>query len=177
MATVPEAKNYIQIPSVQTRSPVGEFLESNMGGDVNFLLTRDIKEHQWKANGAYSFFNLVNGVDTVWVSPFDGFITNVIIGHKFGGSGGQTIVDVKRSTDNGSTWNTIFTTTPEISSTAANFAWAGIGSSVTGFVAPVLIGAPAQFNINVGDGFRMDVTQVMTGNPQDLWIRFIMNTR
>lgn len=177
MANVPDLKQYIQIESVETREPIGEFLEQGMAGSINFCLSRDIKEHQWKANGGYRFFIGKQGTDTVWTAPFDCQIMDVIIGHKSGGTGGTTQIDILRSTDNGSTWGTIFTTKPAITSSAAAFAWCGIGQTVTGFTAPVTVGSPAPYNVNAGDGFRMDILTGMTGNPQDVWIRFILLTR
>lgn len=177
MANVPEVKEFIQLESVLTREPLGEFLEQGMGGSINFLLTRDTKETEWKANGVYRQFVGKLGTDGVWVAPFDCSIFNVIIGHKSGGTSGTTTVDIKRSTDNGANWSTIFTTQPAISPSAAAFGWCGIGQTVTGFTAPVLIGAPAPFDVNYGDGFRMDITSVMDGSPTDLWIVFNLQTR
>lgn len=179
MANLPEIKTYVQLEATETREPVGEFLVQGMGQSTNFLLTRDIKEHQWKANGSYRFFTGKTGTDTVWVAPFDCVISKVIIGHKSvgGTASGSTVVDIERSTNNGSTWGTIFTTKPAILPAAAGFAWCATGQTVTGFTAPVLVGAPADFNVNENDGFRMTINSSIVGNPQDLWIRFILLTR
>jgi hypothetical protein len=176
---LPGTKLYVQTEAVLTREPVSEALAQTIGGSVNFLLSRNYVEREWSVNGGYAYFTGQTALDTVWTVPtgFNATIADVVVGHKLVGTGGTTTINIERSTDNGSTWSTIFSTAPSIASNAANYAWCGIGQTVTGFTAPVLIGSPAAFNVSAGDGFRMSITSAMTGSATDLWARIILLSR
>ena len=176
MANVPELKEYIQLESVLTREPLGEFLEQGMGGSINYLLTRNCFEQIFKINGNVRFFNGKLAVDDMWIVPFDCTILDVILYQKDPGTSGTTLVDITRGTSGGP-FTSIFSTKPSVNSTAASRSWCAIGQTVTGFVAPVLVGSPAAYYINKGDGLGWDIKTVQNGNPQDLAIKLILQTR
>lgn len=177
MAAIPEAKTIIQAPSSQTRQPWGEYIAFALGGDANFLLTRNTQDPQFHANGLTTYWAGKSAVDGIWIADFNFSIVDVQVSIRSPGTGGQTILDILHSTNNGSTWNTIFSTTPKVDSSAGSYSFARSTDSVTGYTPAVLIGAPAAFNINAGDGLRMDVLSSMTGSPQDISIKLVTRTR
>lgn len=177
MANVPELKEYIQLESVLTREPLGEFLEQGMGGSINFLLSRNAFEQIYKINGNVRFFNTKLSVDDLWIVPFDCTILDVIFYQKTPGTSGTTQVDITRATTPGGSFTSIFSTKPAVDSTAAARSWCAIGQTVTGFTAPVLVGSPAAYNVNKYDGLSWDILSVQNGNPQDIAIKLVLLTR
>jgi hypothetical protein len=177
MANLAANRQLIQTESVLTREPVSEFLNQAYGGNINYILPRLLPEQVFKINGNYRYYDTQLGVDGIWTAPVACVISNVIISHKTAGSGGITEIDIKTTTSPFIAWASIFSTTPKIDSSAPGFGWCGIGDVVGGFTAPILVGAPVEYAVAAGQAFRMDVISVMTGNPADVSIRLILNTR
>lgn len=175
MANVPDVKQYVQIEATETRESIGEYLLQGIGGSTNFLLTRNIYEREFNLNGAYSYFSGKEGVDGLWVVPFDCNIFNVYLSQDYSGSTSITEVDIKIATAPFGSWNSIFTTTPKVDTTAANFGWIGIGETVAGFTAPVLVGAPANYFIAQGSALRLDVISAMPG-ALNLTLKMVLQT-
>lgn len=170
MANLPGIREFIQQEATVTREPTGEFLFQGIGGSVNWLIPRSTEEARFDVTGAYSFFTGNVATDGIWIPQFSGQILNVRIYQKTTGNSGITEVDVLRATTPGGSFASIFSVRPQISPSAASVSWCGIGDSVSGFTAPVLVGSPAPYTFNGGDGFRMDILSAMGGQPRDLAI-------
>jgi hypothetical protein len=175
MSNVPSLVGKIQQEAVYSRQPDSESLWSTAGGSINRLLDDDLREHVWTANGAYGLFSGVTGVDQQWVCYYNCTIVDAIISHKAAGTGGTTEIDIKYSTNQGSSWTSIFSTTPKIGSTAPAFGSCSVSQTLTGFTPGVFSSSP--FNINAGTIFRMDMISAMSGGPRDVKLQLLLRAR
>jgi len=175
MSNAPSLVGYLQTEAIQTRQPDSESLWSTTAGSVNSSLDRQIEEHIFKANGAYSLFSGKLAVDQIWVVPYNLTIIDAVISHGIAGITGTTEIDIKYATTPGGTWTSIFTVTPKIGTTASNYAWCGIGQTVTGFTAGTLSASP--FLITQGWALRMDVITTMSGGNRDVALKLKLRGR
>ncbi len=101
--------------------------------------------------------------DGLVIMPFNAKITNVFMFNLVAGSGGTTELDVKLKPQTSGTFTSIFSTTPKITSGAGSDKWVGVGDSIAGCTAPILISSP--LNVNSKDALRLDIITVQTGSP------------
>lgn len=169
MATVLAARSNFDEREVDYRSGLSESFFTKMAQQHVFLNQKHYIIWQFNINGPYYRNDPVLGVEGIFVVPFNAEIFDASITNSVAGSGGTTELDVKRATSSGGAFTSIFSTTPKITSSASNYAFAKIGSSVSGVTAPVLntattsdIDGKLVYEINEGDGLRFDQLESMT---------------
>jgi hypothetical protein len=163
MTDLTNIRRMIQVEETQFRAPLSENTMQKIGQGINFINTVQHSEKQFFLNGKYGNSALnppLYGVDGMTFFQYDAEIIDVWMFIHTNGTSGTTELDVKRSTDNGATWNTIFSTTPKILSAAGSWVFMHIGSSFPNIVAPVLTSA----NVNAGDALRLDLIQAQVGD-------------
>jgi len=161
----PERKN-IQIEESRFKFAVSESFCQKLGKSVNFLNYFQHSEKQFFINGSYnnnpSAIPFV-GVDGMAVFEFDAEIIDVVMLISLVGSSGQTVLDIEWAPEGSTTFTSIFSTTPKITSAAANFSRCYVGYTMSGTVAPVL----SKTTFAAKDVLRCNLTEVPTGSVQN----------
>jgi hypothetical protein len=161
LSNQPSAKLFVQAESATTRQPVSENLVQTMAGSINFGLEKNFVARTFTLNGSYKNAAGRNAVDGLLVFQWNAEIFNIVIVNSTVGLSGTTELDLKYSTNPGAAFNSIFTTTPKITSSAAAYSYLGVGQTLAGCTAPVLSSNP--FNVVAGGALRLDVISTMTG--------------
>jgi len=156
MAIVPATKKYVQLPSVETRQPVGESMLQGMGGSVNFLLNSTEFQHTFKLNGPYKSANGKTYVDGTFIFDYAAEIYEVIMYNFIPGLSGFTEMDILYSGGTGSPFGSILSVKPEISFNDPHPSYVKIGDSRPTVQAPVLSINP--FPVTAGAWLRLDIT-------------------
>ena len=160
MAELSPVRKYIQEAEVKYKAAISEVTGRKLGQMLNFLGRRLHETKKFQLDGPYYIIDSPQlGVDGLIPFEFDVEVFNVWMYNLVPGSSGTTELDVKLITGPGDTGTTIFTTTPKIDYTAPVNAYIGIGGTVTGCVAPVLLSTP--FNIDAGQALILDKVQAM----------------
>lgn len=134
-----------------------------VGAVTNFINARQYDSHAFNLNGPINlFFDLV-GTDGSFVFLFDAEITGFSyqIGDTTGGSG-NLIVDVHRITGGTTDVGTIFSTKPQINSTAANgsyTAYRQLDSTTLANPAGHTLAVLSTTQVDAGDALRLDLDQ------------------
>lgn len=162
MSNVTSLKNYIQNEAIFTREAVSESVFTSLAEQGNFAMDTLGTNHAFKYNGVYGGNRAFKDyLDGVLIFDWNAEIFEVQVFSGLGGASGTTDIDLQYSIDRGITYNSIFTTTPKIASTAASPTYVGIGETVTGCTAPVLISTPYQ--VVKGGIIRLKFNTVMQG--------------
>jgi hypothetical protein len=169
MATpVTPARNTIYIEGSQFRSAISEDLLQRFGASINFINTYQYFPFYFGMAGAYGNATFLATLPATGLGPFETFdynsqIVNVRVYSGTQGSSGTTTVDIKKASAGSSSYTTIFSTLPSVTSAApanAQFDINGIdGTLPTGCTRPVL----STVNFTAGDKLRFDVTGIQTG--------------
>lgn len=171
MATpVPAARNTIYIEGSQFRSAVSEDLMQRFGASINFINAYVYNQFKFGATGAYG--NYSGGFPLTDMGIREVFndnssILQVTIASGTTGSSGTTEMDIKWAPAGSSTFNSIFSTTPKVASTApsnSQFDSNSILSLPTGCTRPVL----SNTTFNKGDQLRCDIISAMPGSSDFL---------
>jgi len=159
MATpIPPVRSIIYIEGARFRSAVSEELIQRLGSMNNFIATYQYDTKDFFLNGGYSTVAVPQlGVDGLYAFPFNVEIFNVFMFNNTAGTSGTTELDVKYTTAPGGSWTSIFSTTPKIASAAGDYAYIGVGQTLTGATAPVLTSNP--LNIDANWAIRIDLLQ------------------
>ena len=165
MALLSDVKSYIDELETRYRAAVSEATIQKMGKMINFLGHRSYDTKAFFLNGRYGGASAQNGVDGLYVFPFDCEIFNIYIFNNVAGSSGTLELDIKKSTDPAGAFTSIFSTTPKITSAAGNFVWIGVGETLAGATAPVL--TSSTISVNAGDAVRIDLIQAQAGNAEN----------
>lgn len=162
-----------QIQTEETRFPfaIAESAQQKIGKAINFINTKQYDTKDFFANGVYNSTGAnETAFDGLYVFPYNVTIFYVAMFNVIAGSGGTTEIDIKVTPSSGTTFTTIFSTRPKISTTAdhTDVAYIYTGGSGTGLTAPVLTGTT--FNVNAGSAIRADFISKQTGSPQNCGI-------
>lgn len=166
MVAITDSRNIIQQEEMRYRAAVSENTMTRIGATANFISNRQYDSHSYHLNGPISLFPVAAGPDGVFVFLFDAEITgfSYYIGET--GASGSIIVDVHRITSGGTDSGTIFSTRPEIASSAANGSLTTrreVDSTTltnpTGHTLAVL----STTQVNAGDALRLDLDQTGSG--------------
>ena len=139
-----------------------------IGGAINFINSYQYFPFYFGLSGGYGNATFSATLPALGLGPFETFdynssIVNVRIYSGTQGSSGTTQIDIKKASAGSSTYASIFSTLPSVTTTApanAQFDINGVdGALPTGCVRPVL----STSNFNAGDKLRLDVNSVMTG--------------
>jgi hypothetical protein len=155
-------KKFIQVEEVKYKAAISEVTGRKLGQMLNFLGRRLHETKAFDLNGPYYIVpDPQVGVDGLRVFEFDAEIFNVWMYNLVPGTSGITELDLRLINAPGDAGSTIFTTTPKIDSTAAANSYIGVGGTVTGCVAPVLLTSPIL--VTAGQALSLDKIQSMPG--------------
>lgn len=172
MSNLSPARLFVQTESVLTREPVGESMLQTGFASVNFLLTSTILYHEWTMNGPIKTFNgqtFVDGIKEMQADWPAWAITGAAMYGSVQGNSGTVELDIKIASFGSTSWASIFSTTPKITSSAAAGVTVYNGDTVAGCTAPVLTASP--LSVTAKDKLRMDVIQMQGGSPRNFGIR------
>lgn len=176
MGDIPKLRRNVKEEEIRYRASISESTFYKLGGSVNFINDRQYYQFYFGMMGPYSFLSTpFNGVGTIEVFDYDAEIVQIWIASAASGSG-TTQIDIKKASLNSSSYSTIFSTKPSVSSSAPSDAVFDMDSNATlpsGCVRPVLI-TP---NFLAGDKLRMDVDSVMGSGARDLQIQIFWRPR
>ena len=172
---VTPSRRILRQGDVAYNRPVSEAILSQFAATNNFIHFFQYDTKAFFLNGDYRHGDGQEAVDGLYVFPFDCTIIKCAMFNMVSGSGGTTVLDVKRATVSGGSFSTIFSTTPKISASAGNNAFILTDGSGAGLTAPVLIGE--EFEVNAGDAIRLDILQVQTGYPQNCGLIIYLRPR
>lgn len=169
----PIRKNIFE-EDVRFRASVSEAVGNKIGSSVNFINERQYDVKNFFINGNYSIMSTYPqlSVDGRCWFQNDAFITGILVYSDIKGLAGTTELDIKKSSDGGATWASIFSTTPKFNTTTNNFSHCVVDyvgtTSITpvGWTAPILV----TNNFNAGDVLRVDIITTMTVSPQNCGI-------
>ena len=174
---VPAQRKTIYIEGSQFRSAISEDLLQRFGGAINFINSYQYYQFYFGMMGPYSFLTVpATGVGTLEVFDQNASIVNIWVYSGTAGSSGTTTVDIQKAAVNSSTYTSIFSTLPSVTSAAASgvvFDANGTASLPTGCTRPVL----STVNFNVGDKLQFNVNSVMGGSPRDLQVQIFWRPR
>lgn len=166
MTDLSEERLMIQLEESRFKFAVSESWNQKIGKAINFVNKRQHSEKQFFLNGYYNTLTLPYlGVDGLVVFNFNAEIINAYAWVLGIGSGGTTELDIKKATDPGGAFASIFSTTPKFNSAASAYSWVGVGDTVVGATAPVMspLNSDGYLSVNAGDALRFDIIQAMTG--------------
>jgi len=180
MVDITESRTNIQEKEASFRASVSEALAFRLGQSVNFINKRHFETQLFCLNGSYTAV-AQNGVDGLFVAPFDMDILYVSMSNVGAGSAGTTEVDLKKITSPGGSSTSIFSTTPKINSSATSNTWIlkDILTPVndvnpTGTTLPVFIASGNE--LDQGQALSFDIISSMSG-ASDLALRIYYRPR
>ena len=178
MSDLSRLRQNIQVEETRYGAGVSEFTLQKVGGAINFINDRQYDTLRIPLNGSYwATLSLPQlGVEAIDAFPFDIEIFDILMYNITAGSSGTTELDIKFTTASGGTFNSIFTTTPKIASSAGNFSYflksLGAGSGQT---APVFnatyTNAAGNIALSAGSAIRVDLIAIQGGTPENCGIQ------
>lgn len=182
MALIPPARVNFDQRETDTGSAVSESLLTRMGGQTNFLNQRHYIHKEFNLNGRYAGATTMDSPDNIWRVPFDAEIFQVTAFVIVAGSGGTTQFNIE--IDPGGSPMDLFSTRPQITSAAGDYANISIGESKAGMVAPILNSATVSpidgnivYNIDEGDIFSLQLDLAQTGTTENAGIIVYLRSR
>ncbi len=175
MADITPQRINIQAEEVRYKAAVSESTNTRLGAAINFINYYQAKVWQFNLNGAYNNVTTPNlQVDGILSFPFAWEIVDLYIyaGNAVG-SGGTTELDLKWATGAGTSYSSIFSTTPKFTSSASANQTCWVGESKTGFTTPVL--NKTQFDAK--DKLRIDLLQAMSGTVEGCGVAVVYRPR
>ncbi len=177
MAAITPARNNIFQEEVQYKASVSESTFTKIGGAINHINTYQANFLEFGfllgvATSGSPTYNRSFGLPAV-ISAIEPFVDaceiyKISLVHGTSGSSGTTELDIQWSSHLSGTWNSIFSTTPKVTSAAAaNTSWVTGLTAPTGVTIPVL--SKTQFA--VGDRLRCRVVSLQGGTPNCFIIR------
>lgn len=169
MADLTPARRNVQLEEVQYKAAVSEATFQKLGSSVNFINYYQYYPFYFGLAGEYSSSSLLPGNNIGFIETFDynAEIVNVRIYSGAAGTSGTTEVDIKWAAAGSTSFSSIFSTTPKVTSSAASGAQFDIngvdGPLPSGCTKPVL--SKSQFT--AGNKLRLDVVSKMAGAARD----------
>lgn len=165
MATlIADAKKFINTLEVKYAAGVSEATWRKIAGMINFIGHRTHQEKNFQINGQYGALGSllpIYAIDGLAFFEFDAEIFNVWVYNIRDGDSGTTELDLQVKPKASGAFESIFQTTPKITSAAPGYLWFEVGDSGTGITAPVFKDGASSFNVNAGDAIRLDLIQAM----------------
>lgn len=159
MAQLPGERKLIFQEDIRYKAGVSEGVGTKLGNIANFISLYQHSDKQFFINGFYEVFAGQTFIDGLVSFTFAAEIFDIVVFNAVVGTSGTTEIDVKYSPSVGSAFTSIFTTTPKITTAAANDIWFRVGSSLTGTTAPVATTFP--FQVAANSAMRIDLVQAM----------------
>jgi len=178
MAEITAARYNIQVDEVKYSAAVSESTFNKIGGTINHINTYQdnvtifgfLKAISLNGtptyNQGFSVPSIISGIDP-FVNPCE--IAYVALVHDTSGTSGTSEIDIEWAAHGSGTWATIFSTTPKVTSSAANdTSWVTGLSAPTGVTVPVL----SKSIFARGDRLRCKIVTMQTGSPNGFFLRF-----
>lgn len=172
--SVPPSRRMTKTEETRYKAAVSESVGQKLAGAANFINLRQFDVKIFSLFGPFSRASTPQlGAGGIYYFPFATEIIQVVQYIDTPGTSGTTEVDVKKSSNGGASWASIFSTTPKVTSAAGStrFApsyditedltvdevqeWAA-HTQPTGFTAGVLSGG-APYSLDAGDGIKLDL--------------------
>lgn len=166
MADISDARSNIQIEDVQFKASVSEAVGNKIGGAVNFLNNRQFDCHNWNLNGDFSVVQASEVGDGVFICQENMEIVGYALYIGTNGSTGSSIVpDLHWISPDGTDNGSVFTTKPEIGTSAADgsFTHSNIRASDNEVPAGHTLGVFSKTNFDRHDGIRLDLDSASGG--------------
>jgi len=163
MADLADQRSNIDEFEVDFRSPVSERTFSKIGSSINHINNRKFEKHTFNLNGPINLFLVTPGVDGVFTFLFDAEITGYsqYIASTTG-AGSSLILDVHRLTGGTTDSGSIFSSRPQIATTAANQSYSvfrAVDSTILAQPTGHSLGVLSTTNVDEGDALRFDLDQ------------------
>jgi len=166
MAEITPARKNILEQETQYRAAVSEALLTKTGASINFINDFQYDQRSFQLNGSYTLGVGQQGADQIIPLLYDCEIVGFSVWNGGTGSSGQSIFDIHRITGGGTDAGSIFSTRPEVDSTATDNTYSmydqANATSInlpTGFTEGVL----SITDFNQGDALRLDIDDGMPG--------------
>lgn len=144
MAEVTPSRSQIQEEDVAYRRSVSESILTKVGAQSNFINSFQVDSHRWVLNGSYQVATGIELFDGLKSFFYNAEITGIYFWVGQVGTSGTTEFDIEWLDASGTNMGSIFSTNPEIATTASNVS-RGFENYVTtttsyptGFTQPVL---------------------------------------
>jgi hypothetical protein len=174
MSDIPLLRRNVQVEETAYKAAVSESTWNKIGGSINFINERQTMKYEFGILKGMTGTTAATyaGTSTPFtdfgtqeIFPYAAEIIAVVCYHGDAGSSGTTEIDLKwQPVNSTSSFATIFTTTPKVTSSAASERyWDSLGNNTTptGCTAPVL----SKTTFAAGDKVRCDIVSVMGGTP------------
>jgi len=168
MAEITPARSNIREEETTYRAAVSEALLTKAGASINFINDFQYDQRSFQLNGSYALGLGQQGADQVIPLLFDCEIVGYSLWNGASGTSGQSTFDIHRLTGGDTDAGSIFSTRPEVDSTASDntysmydFANATSVNLPTGFTHGVLITDGEK--LDRGDSLRLDIDDAMPG--------------
>lgn len=176
MTDISDRKYIIQQEETKFDAAVSESVYTRVGAVTNFLANREVTQADFNLNGKYNIVPTPHiAADGFITYPFDFEIISVMFftGDEVGSSG-TTEVDLTWRPETGGAFQSIFSTTPKITGSAAALRYVRNGGpSVSGMVNPVL----SKTTFNAYDYIKLDVLQTRSGSVEGLFVKIFVRPR
>lgn len=166
MSNLAESRQDIELEDVAYRASVSEAVANKIGTSINFINRRQCDQHAWHLNGDYALGAGSTGTDGIFVFLFDAEIVGFSYYNQETGTSGSTTVDVHWLSGGGTDEGSIFSTLPDVDSTASNGTYTVYDqinsttlSNPTGHTLAVL----SKTDFVAGDALRLDLDSAMSG--------------
>jgi hypothetical protein len=167
MTQITPARKLILVEETQYRAAVSEALLQKMGATNNHIALYQYDQRSFQLNGSYALGVGLQGADQIIPILYDAEIVGYSLWNGGTGTSGQSIFDVHRLSGGDTDLGSIFSTRPQVDSTATDntysmydFANASSINLPTGFTHAVLNGGA---NVDQGDALRLDIDDAMVG--------------
>lgn len=185
MATdvVPSRQNLF-VEETNRNTSWSERLAQKNAGSINFINDFQYTEKTWNLNGNAAIFTTLTGIDGIYIAPFNLTIVGMQIYGTQWGTSGSTTIDFHKLSGGDTDDGTIWTTAPNILSSAATNTYSvykfdsdgtvNVGNSLitTGFNTPELIST----EIDKDEAIRFD-PDTIAGGTENLSFQLIVRPR
>jgi hypothetical protein len=166
MAQVAPARKLILVEETQYRAAVSEALLQKMGATNNHIALYQYDQRSFQLNGSYALGVGLQGADQIIPILYDAEIVGYSLWNGSTGSSGQSIFDIHRLTGGDTDAGSIFSTRPQVDTTASNNTYSMYDQAnttsvnlPTGFTHGVF----STVNVDQGDALRLDIDDAMAG--------------
>ena len=179
MTDVTESRINIQEEEVNFRAAVSEGTFKRIGSSINFINLRQYDSHAFNLNGSYVLGVGSTGLDGLFTFLFDVELTGFSYGIGNPGSSSSTIVDIHRITGGDTDAGSIFTTRPEVASTAGSGTvtiYREVDSTTLALPTGHTLAVLNTTLFDAGDALRFDLDQAMS-EAEDFFFRIFFRPR
>lgn len=178
MADVTPLRQNIDQNEVQYKAGVSEATGTKIAGSINFINDYQYKHFEFgfikaissSGNPTYNVFTAPLVISDLEQFPSDSEIVGITFQHSTSGSSGTTELDIEWATENDSTFASIFSTTPKVTSAAAsNVQFDTFGNATTPAGCTVAVLSKTTFD--AGDVLRCKAVTIQAGTPNGFLMR------